>query len=105
MAPRYDELTGMSDADLISAYNDAAPNVMVGLEWFRFELWRREAAKQTKWVIWLTFVVMVFTAANVVLAAAVLAKARVLGGSGEGGTQARNSSRSWFTPGEIAMIA
>jgi hypothetical protein len=22
-----------------------------------------------------------------------------------GGTQARNSSRSWFTPGEIAMIA
>lgn len=39
MAPRYEELTEMSKADLITAYNDASPNVVVGLEWFRFELW------------------------------------------------------------------
>lgn len=75
MAPRYEELTEMSKADLITAYNDASPNVVVGLEWFRFELWRREAARQTWAVIWLTIVVAVLTAANVVLAVAVLAKA------------------------------
>jgi hypothetical protein len=65
----------MSDADLITAYNDAAPSVIVGLEWFRFELWRREAASQTKAVIWLTGVMTFLTAANVGLAVAVLVKA------------------------------
>jgi hypothetical protein len=75
VATRYEELTGMSDVDLISAYDDTARNVVVGLEWYRFELWRREAAKQTKAVIWLTGVMTALTAANVVLAVAVLAKA------------------------------
>ena len=54
MAPKHEQLTEMSDADLIGEYNHAAPNVVVGLEGFRFELWRREAARQTKAVIWLT---------------------------------------------------
>jgi len=75
VAPRYEELTGMSDADLISAYDDTAPNVLVGLECYRFELWRREAAKQTNAVIWLTRVMTVLTAANVALAVAILVKA------------------------------
>ena len=75
MAPRYEDLTGMSKADLITAYNDASPNVMVGLEWYRFELWRREAASQKKAVTWLTFVMTLLTAANVILALVVLAKA------------------------------
>ena len=35
MAPKYEQLTGMSKADLIAAYNEESPNVMVGLEWFR----------------------------------------------------------------------
>jgi len=74
VAPRYEEMTGMSDADLISAYDDTARNTVVGLEWYRFELWRREARRQTKAVIWLTVVITVLTAANVGLAAAVLAK-------------------------------
>ena len=74
MAPKYEQLTGMSDADLIAAYNDESQNVIVGLEWYRFELWRREAAKQTRAVIWLTGVMTVLTAANVGLAVAVLAK-------------------------------
>jgi hypothetical protein len=39
------------------------------------KLWRREAAKQTKAVIWLTGVMTALTPANVVLAVAVLAKA------------------------------
>jgi hypothetical protein len=64
----------MSKADLITAYNDASPNVIIGLEWFRFELWRREAASQTRAVIWLTVGIAVLTAANVALAVAVLAK-------------------------------
>jgi hypothetical protein len=75
MAPKYEELTGMSKADLIKAYNDASPNVVVGLEWFRFELWRREAARQTWTVIWLTVAVTVLTAANLIVAFAVLARA------------------------------
>ena len=75
MAPRYEQLTKMSKADLIAAYNDASPNVVVGLEWFRFELWRREAATQTKWVIWLTVAITVLTAANVIVAFLVLDKA------------------------------
>lgn len=75
MAPRYEELTGMSKADLIAAYNETTRNVFVGLEWYRFELWRREAASQTKAVIWLTGVMTVLTAANVAVAVAVLAKA------------------------------
>ncbi len=70
----YEQLTGMSKADLISAYNDTARNTVVGLEWYRFELWRREASRQTTAVIWLTVVIMVLTAANVALAVAVLAK-------------------------------
>lgn len=75
MAPRYEDLTKMSNAELIATYNDEASNVVVGLEWFRFELWRREAARQTNAVIWLTVVIMVLTAANVGLAVAVLVKA------------------------------
>jgi hypothetical protein len=75
MAPRHEELTRMSDADLISAYDDEARNAVAGLEWYRFELWRREAAKQTKAVIWLTGVMTVLTAVNAGLAWAVLAKA------------------------------
>lgn len=74
MAPRYEDLTGMTDADLISAYDAAAPNVVVGLEWYRFELWRREAARQTRAVIRLTAVMTVLTLVNAGLAAAVLAK-------------------------------
>lgn len=74
MAPKYEQLTEMSDADLIAAYDDESQNVIVGLEWYRFELWRREAAKQTKAVIWLTGVMTVLTAANVGLAVAVLVK-------------------------------
>jgi len=74
MAPKYEELTGMSDADLLSAYNDAAPNVIVGLEWYRFELWRREARRQTTAVIWLTVAMTVLTAVNAALAWAVLTK-------------------------------
>ena len=75
MAPKYEQLTGMSKADLIAAYNEGSPNVMVGLEWFRFELWRREASTQTRTVIWLTGVMTLLTVANVALAIAVLAKA------------------------------
>lgn len=75
MAPRYEDLTKMSNAELIATYNDEASNVVVGLEWFRFELWRREAARQTNAVICLTVVIMVLTAANVGLAVAVLVKA------------------------------
>ena len=65
----------MSKADLVTAYNHAARNVVVGLEWYRFELWRREAARQTKAVIWLTFVMTVLTAVNVAVAVGVLANA------------------------------
>jgi hypothetical protein len=65
----------MSKADLIAKYNDTTRNVVVDLEWYRFELWRREAASQTKAVIWLTGVMTFLTAANVVLAGVVLAKA------------------------------
>ena len=72
MAPKYEELTGLPQADLIAAYNETAPDVVVGLEWFRFELWRREAGRQTRAVIWLTAVMTVLTLANVVLAVAVL---------------------------------
>jgi hypothetical protein len=75
VAPKYEQLTGMSKADLIAAYNEESPNVMVGLEWFRFELWRREASTQTRTVIWLTGVMTLLTVANVALAIAVLAKA------------------------------
>jgi hypothetical protein len=74
VAPKYEQLTEMSDADLIAAYNDESQNAIVGLEWYRFELWRREAAKQTRAVIWLTGVMTVLTAANVGRAVAVLAK-------------------------------
>jgi hypothetical protein len=74
VAPKYEQLTEMSDADLITAYNDESQNAIVGLEWYRFELWRREAAKQTRAVIWLTGVMTVLTAANVGRAVAVLAK-------------------------------
>jgi hypothetical protein len=75
MAPKYEQLIGMSKADLIAEYDEASPNVVVGLEWYRFELWRREASAQTKAVIWLTFVMTGLTAANVAVAIAVLAKA------------------------------
>jgi hypothetical protein len=47
---------------------------VVGLEWYRFELWRRESRRQTKAVIWLTVVITVLTDANFGLAAAILAK-------------------------------
>jgi hypothetical protein len=74
VAPKYEQLIGMSKGDLIAAYDEETPNVMVGLEWYRFELWRREASEQTKAVIWLTGVMTLLTAVNAALALAVLAK-------------------------------
>lgn len=73
-APAYEELTAMPEEELIRRYNAIAEGAAIPLEGFRFELWRRQSNRQVHWIIGLTVVVVVFTAANVGLAMAVLTK-------------------------------
>jgi hypothetical protein len=47
MAQKLADLRAMSDEELVTAHDDAAPLTMVGLDWYRQELNRRAAERDT----------------------------------------------------------
>jgi hypothetical protein len=69
VAPTIEELEGLSDEELRARYNEIAEHTVVGLEWYREELQRRQFARQTRWLVILTVVIAILTATNVVLVA------------------------------------
>jgi hypothetical protein len=65
--PTYEELTKMSDEELIKGYNDnnpAQPDLrnMLSAQFYRDELVRREQSKATQAMLWLTKVIIFLTA-------------------------------------------
>ena len=59
MAMKLGQLISLSDAELEQEYNKAAETTVAGLNYFWYEILRREQDKQTKWIIGLTVVMTV----------------------------------------------
>lgn len=75
MSMKYDELINLSDKELIEKYDKTAENTAVGLNYFTEELARRRAEKSndimiklTKWITYMTAVMLLGTIVNVVIA-------------------------------------
>lgn len=73
LSPRHEELAALSDRDLISRFNAAAENTVVGLNFYRDELVRRQLARESERMLRLTrsmrnltWVILVLTVVNVV---------------------------------------
>jgi hypothetical protein len=69
MAPTYEQLEAMSDAEVKARYNELSTNASEGLEWYREELHWRTLRRHTEALGRLTWVIVALTAANVVLVA------------------------------------
>ena len=52
--PKHDELESLTDQDLVDRYNAAAKNTVVGTEFYREEITRRQNQAQTEKVLSLT---------------------------------------------------
>ena len=66
MAPTIEKLEAMSDEELRAAYNQVAEHTIIGLEWYREEMRRRIAERQTRALIRLTWAIAAFTVVLVV---------------------------------------
>lgn len=73
MAMSYSELSRLSKDELIELYDQIAPNTVVGLDFVKQEIWRRDSdrlsgsmEKMTSRIQWLTIVITILTAINVV---------------------------------------
>ena len=74
MALKLEQLRKMSDVKLVREHDAAATNMPDGINEFRDELRHRQLAHQTRTLVWLTVVIAILTAANVVLVAYTLLK-------------------------------
>jgi hypothetical protein len=68
----WSELSELSDREVIALYDRAAEHANGGLSFFHAELARREAARQSRTMIRLTWAVAVMTAAVVALTVVLL---------------------------------
>lgn len=76
LAPKHEDLEGLSDEELIARYNSIAVSTVVGTQFYRDEIARRQAAKEsarmlslTETMSRLTWVMLALTVINVVVAA------------------------------------
>ena len=69
---RHSRSCNVSDKELEQRYDESAQNTVVGLEWFREQFRRPEAARQANVLIWLTVAIAIMSAAHVVLVALTL---------------------------------
>ena len=74
--PKHDELQALSYEELVARYDAAAANTVVGTDFYREELFRRQVAREsarmlklTETIRTLTWAILVLTLANVVLVA------------------------------------
>ena len=79
MARSYRDLSEMSDEALIVEYDSSAPSTMIGLDFIRDELHRRQMQaasdrmeSMTKTIKWLTLFVAVLTSVSMVTSIVVL---------------------------------
>ncbi len=61
MAMKFDELRKLPKAELLKRYDEEAKRVVTSLNYYGNEIARREQATQTKWLIWLTILVLIAT--------------------------------------------
>ena len=71
MAPKHDQLAAMSEEELVARYNDLAENTVVGTDFYREELARRQLSREsarmlslTNSMAKLTWVILALTAVN-----------------------------------------
>ncbi len=75
MAKKYDDLRSMTKSELVELYDGHTQNTVVGLDWIRREIERREAEEQTAELMRLSRRMDRLTIINVALAAASLISA------------------------------
>ncbi|MBI2832390.1 MAG: hypothetical protein HYX79_09055 [Chloroflexi bacterium] len=66
MAMKLGELRKLSDTELEQKYDEEAQHVVASLNYLWNEITRREQNKQTKWIIFLTIVMVVATVISTV---------------------------------------
>lgn len=69
MATNYGELRKLTIDELVTRYDQIAKNTVLGLDFYRQEIWRRDQEKQTRTMVILTWVIAFLTAVNAVLVA------------------------------------
>lgn len=76
LAPQHNELDGLTDEELVARYNALAARTVVGTQFYRDEIARRQATKEsarmlslTETMSRLTWVMLILTVINVVVAA------------------------------------
>lgn len=74
ISPKHEELSALSDDELISRYNAAAEHTVVGTAFYREEISRRHLARESNRMLTLTvtmknltWVMLLLTVANVLL--------------------------------------
>ena len=74
MAMSYSEVCRLTKDELIELYDQIAPNTVVGLEFIKQEIWRRDSDRlsgsmeeMTSRIQWLTKVITILTVVNVVV--------------------------------------
>ncbi|MYA78779.1 MAG: hypothetical protein F4132_00290 [Gemmatimonadetes bacterium] len=74
MAMSYSEISRLSKEELIERYDQTASNTVIGLEFLKQEIWRRDSdrlsesmVKMTKRIQWLTIAITILTVLNVVV--------------------------------------
>lgn len=75
MSLSYEQLTNLSDEELIERYNEHAQHTIVGIDYYMEEIQRRETEKSnrimvncTKAITYMTAVMLLATIANVIIA-------------------------------------
>jgi hypothetical protein len=76
LAPKHNELDELADEELVARYNALAASTVVGTQFYRDEIARRQTAKEsarmlslTETMSRLTWVMLVLTVINVIVAA------------------------------------
>lgn len=76
LAPKHNELDELADEELVARYNTLAASTVVGTQFYRDEIARRQTVKEsarmlslTETMSRLTWVMLVLTVINVIVAA------------------------------------
>jgi len=67
--PSHAAVKKMTDDDLVAAYDAHAVHTVAGLGFYRDEILRRQIARQSRIMVWLTVATVALAVANVVLVA------------------------------------
>jgi hypothetical protein len=66
MAPTIEQLEAMNNEEVRAAYDEVSVNTVIGLEWYREELYWRATDRRNRNIERLTFWIALLTLANLV---------------------------------------